>query len=28
MNDEEGEVALESVSGLKHGVNRIRTLNH
>jgi ribosome assembly protein RRB1 len=28
MNDEEGEVTLESVSGLKYGINRIRTLNH
>lgn len=28
LNDEEGEVQLDSVVGLKHGVNRIRSMNH
>jgi ribosome assembly protein RRB1 len=28
LNDEEGEVTLQSVQGLKYGINRIRTMNY
>ena len=28
LNDEEGEIHLESVQGLKYGVNRLRTMNY
>jgi ribosome assembly protein RRB1 len=28
MNDEEGEIHMQSVVGLKNGVNRIRTMNY